>query len=276
MDWFSGEGGLRLAADLFGPDAGVPVLLLPGGGQTRHSWRRTGQRLGEAGFRAVALDLRGHGDSDRAPEGDYGYAWLVADIRAVADALGRPPVLVGASLGGKVALAAAGHAGIGRALVLVDTAPHVNADGVARVRGILQAPPEGFASLEEAAGVVAANRGQTAPPGAGERLRRTMRQDADGRWHWHWDPLFFSRDHRLGTAAALDYLEGAARKLTVPALLIHGERSDVVDAHAITALRAVLPAVEVCAIPGAGHMVVGDHNDAFADALLDFLRRVAR
>ena len=58
---FKGAAGNRLVADVYG-DAGQPVLLLHGGGQTRHAWRRTAEHLARAGATAYALDQRGHGD----------------------------------------------------------------------------------------------------------------------------------------------------------------------------------------------------------------------
>jgi pimeloyl-ACP methyl ester carboxylesterase len=102
-------GGLRFAADRWDPPAGRPhgiVLLLHGGGQTRHSWRRTGARLAALGWSAVAVDARGHGDSDWDPAQDYSHHAMVDDLDAIVAQLGEPPVLVGASMGGITALLA--------------------------------------------------------------------------------------------------------------------------------------------------------------------------
>jgi non-heme chloroperoxidase len=271
----AGEGGLRLGADVTGPQDGPPVVLLPGAGQTRHSWRRVASRIGEAGYRTLSVDLRGHGDSDRAADGDYTYPRLVADVFAVIDSLGQPAVLIGASLGGKVSLAAAGqdHNGAIRGLVMVDTAPRTRPEGISRVARVLMGPGDGFASLQEAADHLAGAAGP-ADAAAVEKLRRTMRQDDAGRWRWHWDDRFFGRDHKLGAAAISD-LEASARRVRVPTLLVYGDRSDVVDATGVEALRALIPYAEVQCIAGAGHMIVGDRNDAFGDALIGFLRRVA-
>lgn len=62
--WLRGLGGIRLAASMFGPVDGPPVLMLGGLGQTRHGWSRAAERLSERGWRAITLDLRGHGESD--------------------------------------------------------------------------------------------------------------------------------------------------------------------------------------------------------------------
>lgn len=273
--WFEGAHGARLAADLYGPDEGAPVILIGGMGQTRHSWRRAAERIAEQGRRAITIDLRGHGESGWASDGRYGFAQYVADLTCAVRQIGRPCILVGASLGGKISLATAGYSGpeIACALVLVDTVPRTRPEGVVNVTQSMRPPSDGFSSPEEAAATLARQRNRPVDPGAGERLRRNMRMDEAGRWHWHWDPLVMSADHGIGLLPAMDYLETAASAVTVPALITRGELSDVVDDAGISALRALMPQAEVEVIPGAGHMIVGDRNDVFADALLNFLYR---
>lgn len=271
--WFTGENGLRLAASAHGPEDGVPVLMLGGMGQTQASWRRAAEQVAASGRRAITIDLRGHGESDWAPDGDYTLPRYAADIIRVAEAMASPPVLVGASLGGKIALAAAGQGGsrVARALVMVDTVPRTDAAGVAQVTRVLHPPEDGFASLNEAAAELARLRGQSPQEGAGEKLRRNMRQTPDGRWHWHWDPAVTAPSHALGAAPMIAYLEQAASQVTVPTLLTRGELSPVVSEAGIAAFRALVPQARVETISGAAHMLVGDQNDAFAAALLDFL-----
>ena len=108
-----GAAGNRLAADVFG-DTGRPVLLLHGGGQTRHAWRRTAEHLGRAGATAHALDQRGHGDSEWVAGGHYAFMDFAADAAAVAATLtersGKRPIAIGASLGGIASLLAEGEA----------------------------------------------------------------------------------------------------------------------------------------------------------------------
>ncbi|WP_286711080.1 alpha/beta fold hydrolase [Sphingomonas sp. 67-41] len=249
--------------------------MIGGLGQTRHSWTRAAERIGASGRRAITIDLRGHGESEWSADGGYGYERTAGDVIAVVRALGRPAVLVGASLGGKIALTAAGSGGpeIAQGLVMVDTVPRTNPAGVAEVTQVLRPPPEGFASLDEAAAELARIRGQAPRSGGGERLRPNMRVDAAGRWHWHWDPAWMERDQGIGLAAAMDFLEAAAARLTVPVLLTRGELSQVVGDDGLAAFRAIVPQVEIETIAGAGHMIVGDRNDAFADAVIAFLER---
>ncbi len=100
---FIGAAGNKLVADVFG-DGGSPVLLLHGGGQTRHAWHKTAQEIARKGHTAYALDQRGHGDSDWVANGDYEFADYAADAKAVAAELtrrsGAKPIAIGASLGG--------------------------------------------------------------------------------------------------------------------------------------------------------------------------------
>src|ERR1700760_605081 len=88
---------------------GAAVVLLHGGGHPRHSWKRTAQRLAQGGRTAIALDARGHGDSAWHPTQDYSSDGFIGDLVRFVSTLERPPVLVGASLGGITALAATGE-----------------------------------------------------------------------------------------------------------------------------------------------------------------------
>src|SRR5919197_463461 len=93
---FEGRDGNRLVADVAGADDAPPVVLLHGGGQTRHSWGTTLDVLADRGWRAYSVDLRGHGDSEWAADGDYTLSAFADDVRAISRALERRPALVGA------------------------------------------------------------------------------------------------------------------------------------------------------------------------------------
>ena len=97
---FVGRDGNRLAADVAGNPDDPPAILLHGGGQTRHSWGTTVGALADRGWRAYAVDLRGHGDSEWAADGDYTLEAFAGDVLAITRTLGHAPALVGASLGG--------------------------------------------------------------------------------------------------------------------------------------------------------------------------------
>ena len=275
--------GLELAADSYGPGDGPPVLLFPGGGQTRHSWDGTARLLGDKGWHATTVDMRGHGDSDWAPDGDYSLDAFADDVRDVARATGRAhrraPALVGASLGGISSLIAiaeddpATDRPVASALVLVDVAPRLEPEGVARIGAFMLGHLDGFASLEDVADAVAAYNPHRPRPSDLSGLRRNVRQRADGRWYWHWDPRFMSPG-RIDEPRSIrneDRLERAARTLTLPVLLVRGRQSDVLSEAGARNLQALVPHARLVDVAGAGHMVAGDRNDVFNDAVVAFL-----
>jgi pimeloyl-ACP methyl ester carboxylesterase len=272
---FHGADGLTLRADARGDASAPPVLFLHGGGQTRHAWGGTAEVLARDGRLAIALDLRGHGESDWAP-GDTPYRLerFAADLRAVIAQLGRPPALVGASLGGLTTLLAAGETELplATAAVLVDIAPRIEPEGAQRITNFMIGRPEGYASLEEVADAIAEYTRHRSRPRDLESLKKNLRLGANGRWHWHWDPRFMGAD---GPAEIVDRkrLFAAARRLAFPTLLVRGRESDILSDEGVREFLSHLPNAEYVDVGGAGHMVAGDRNDAFTEAVRKFLAR---
>jgi pimeloyl-ACP methyl ester carboxylesterase len=282
---FIGAEGNRLRADVLG-EQGQPVLLLHGGGQTRHAWRKAAGQLARAGWVAYALDQRGHGDSDWVESGGYTFGDFAADAAMVADELavrhGARPVSVGASLGGIASLMAESTAQRERrdpifsALVLVDVTPRVDGEGVAKIRGFMGARArEGFATVAEAADAVAAYLPHRPRPRSHDGLRKNLRLHADGRWRWHWDPRFLdgTRTDPAEVAQRETLLTQAARGLKIPVLLLRGGSSEVVGEDHLRDFLALVPHAQHADVAGARHMVAGDRNDPFAAAMLTFLER---
>jgi pimeloyl-ACP methyl ester carboxylesterase len=268
--------GLRLVAERWPADnsRGI-VVLLHGGGQTRHSWQRTAERLSASGWSAIAVDARGHGDSDWDPAQDYTLDAFVADLLALVATLEVPPVLVGASLGGMTALVAAGERpGLARGLVLVDVVVLVEPNGAARIIEFLTAHRNGFATLDEVAYAIAEYNPTRRRPRNLEGLRKNVRQRPDGRWYWHWDPAFIQIDDEPRRRADPERLRAAADGLEIPTLLVRGAESDVVSEAGIAEMRRLVPTAASVVIPGAGHMVAGDDNEVFVRDLEAFLRRL--
>lgn len=271
---FQGSDGLALVADVAGPENGPPVLLAHGGGQTRHAWRRAVSSLAALGWRAIAIDLRGHGDSQWSPKGHYRIDDFAADLVAVAGQIGEPPALVGASLGGLAGLLAEGEqrAGSFASLTLVDIAPSMEQGGVAKVMGFMGAHLEtGFASPEEAADVIARYLPHRPRRSNSSSLARYLRQRADGRYRWHWDPRFISSVTTTAGEHRESRLAEAAARLTLPVHLIRGGSSDLVSADGAAEFRRLVPHAAYTDIAGAGHMVAGDRNDLFTAAVVGFL-----
>jgi pimeloyl-ACP methyl ester carboxylesterase len=279
-----GAGAVRLRGDAYGPADGFPVILLHGGGQTRHSWRTTARALAAQGFRAWTFDLRGHGDSDWAADGDYGQEAFAEDARRLIRTMPTPPAVVGASLGGISLLMAVGgdSAPDVSALVLVDVAPRIEEAGALRIGEFMGANMEsGFASLDEAADAIQAYNPHRPRPTDLEGLRRNLRLRPDGRWVWHWDPRFRQRpqgspDETRVSLVAPERLERAARSLDMPVLLVRGRMSDLLSVEGAQEFLTLVPHAEFVDVEGAGHMVAGDRNDAFNSAIVDFLGHLDR
>ena len=270
---FEGFEGLRLVADVRGDPAAHPVLFLHGGGQTRHAWGPAAEAVAGEGWRTVTLDLRGHGDSDWAPNGDYSFTAFCADCVAVVDQLGRPPVLVGASLGGMAAMLAEGTSDrtLSCGLVLVDITPKTNQEGIQRITRFMQSGFGGFDTLEDAAAAIAAYTPQRKRGFNPEGLKKVLRQ-RDGRWYWHWDPKFISQERTEVVPEQFSgLLDWATRNIHVPTMLVRGALSDVVSQDGVDDLLTRIPDATVVDVAGAAHMIVGDRNDAFANAVLAFL-----
>lgn len=271
---FRGYGGTRLVGEAWGDAGAQPVLLLPGGGQTRHAWGDTAQRLASEGWYAISLDLRGHGESDWAADGNYSLSAFVADLLAVLEHLEQPPVLVGASLGGITGLLVAGEEkpDAFAALVLVDIAPRMEAAGVQRIVEFMRAHLDGFASLEEAARAVAAYLTHRPPPKDLRGLRKNLRRGPDGRYRWHWDPRFVLGERRPDASQQPERLLAAARNLRIPTLLVRGRMSDVISEASVREFLEHVPHARYVDVAQAGHMIAGDQNDLFTTAVVDFLR----
>jgi pimeloyl-ACP methyl ester carboxylesterase len=273
---YRSPAGVTLAGDAYGDPSAPPVILLHGGGQTRHAWGGTAAALGRCGRHAIAIDLRGHGDSDWASDGDYSLEAYAADLRAVAGGFAERPAVVGASLGGMAALLAEGEGqgGVASAIVLVDVTPRVQPGGVERIISFMTSNPDGFATLEEAADAVAAYVVHRPRPKDLNGLRKNLRLGDDGRYRWHWDPRMMTGDRRVSGTRDIDRLERAARGLRVPTLLVRGRMSDVVSEEDARAFLTLVPHARYADVSGAGHMVAGDRNDRFTDAVVEFLSGV--
>jgi pimeloyl-ACP methyl ester carboxylesterase len=275
-----GRDGLRLRADEFGDPDGPTVVLLHGGGQTRYAWGSTARVLAERGWHVYRVDLRGHGESDWPDDGDYGPEAFAGDVYEIVQALPEPPVLVGASLGGIASMVAIGthpDEQVARGLVLVDVAPKIEQDGAMRIGEFMSEHLEdGFASLDEVADAVAAYNPHRPRPTDLSGLKKNVRQREDGRWVWHWDPRFMqgklgSRDETRASLVHEGRLQDAARNIKVPTLLVRGRVSDLLSEEGAQDLLRLVPHAEYVDVDGAGHMVAGDKNDLFNDAIVTFL-----
>lgn len=280
---FAGHEGNKLAADIFGDAENPVVLLLHGGGQTRHAWNPTARRLAGQGWCAITLDQRGHGDSNWPENGHYTHEDFAGDLRAVCAQIeaqfGSRPVSVGASLGGIASLTAEVEdpGNTLAALVLVDITPRVNEDGVIKIRDFMMSNmKEGFATLEEAADAIQNYMPTRRRERNLEGLRKNLRQHADGRFRWHWDPRFWEGPRPVSTNrdTLRVRLTEAAKSLVIPTLLVRGRESELVEQAHVDEFMELVPHAKFTDISGAGHMVAGDRNDIFAEAVIEFLNEL--
>jgi pimeloyl-ACP methyl ester carboxylesterase len=272
---FRGDQGLTLVGDEWNRGVGsTTILMLHGGGQNRFSWKNTGQILADSGLHVLALDARGHGDSDRAPAGQYTVHTLAADIAAVLEQIGAPVVIVGASMGGLTGILAAFRAGpqLVSGLVLVDVVPRFESEGTARIRDFMTRHVHGFETLDQAADAVAAYLPHRRRPRNLEGLKKNLRH-RQGRWHWHWDPAFVTS---AGDDPFVDIeeLEQAVGQLRIPILLVRGKLSDVVSPDGVEDFLGKVPHARFVELSDAGHTAAGDDNDAFSAAVVEFVTQI--
>lgn len=270
--FYRSSGGIVLAADVAGPAHAPAVVLMHGGGQTRHSWSGVMRALAARGYRVINYDARGHGDSGWSADGAYELEDRVDDLIAVLEGVKTPIALVGASLGGATAICAMARGLRPAAAVFVDIVPHPEPEGIERIVDFMRSGADGFASLEEAVEAVAAYNPSRPKPTDPGGLMRNLRRGEDGRLRWHWDPRILSdadRHRKIVLASA----QTLAHTTPPPVLLVRGLHSDVVSDEGVAAFKRLLPALEVVDVAGAGHMVAGDRNDAFNASVIGFLER---
>ena len=272
---FKGHGDIKIAADVWGSNNPELVILLHGGGQTRHAWGETGKKLAEAGYHSVALDLRGHGDSEWDADGDYSIRAYKDDLVSIINEIGKPARLVGASLGGMASLALAGdeiNSHLCTALIMVDIGIYPDPVGSDRIVSFMLSGEKGFDSLEDAAKSISNYLPHRKKPKDPEGLKKNLRLKDDGRYYWHWDPRFIRRRPGSRDRRYFDLQLKAAEKVTIPTLLIRGALSDVVTMEDVDYFLSVISHAKFVEIEKAAHMIAGDRNDIFAEEAIKFLK----
>jgi len=277
---FQGAEKNSLIADRYG-EGDQPVIMLHGGGQTRHSWDAASKRIADLGHPVYSVDQRGHGESGWVASGNYMFDDFAADLVALTRQVGalhrQRPVVVGASLGGFAGMLAEGRENPGglTALVLVDITPRIDMDGVSKIIGFMgDRVEDGFSNVEEAADAIARYLPNRARPKDLSGLSKNLRLHEDGRYRWHWDPAFLKTDRHTDPAQAAlaqEEMLVAAGNLKLPVLLIRGRNSELVSMEHVQEFQRLVPHARFTDIHDAGHMVAGDKNDVFAGAVEAFL-----
>jgi pimeloyl-ACP methyl ester carboxylesterase len=251
------------------------VLFLHGGSLTARTWDLVCLAL-RRDFRCLALDMRGHGDSEWPADADYRVETMAADIGAFADAVGLERfMLVGHSWGGISSMEYAGdeHERL-RGLVLVDTCPDLHVDAGERIRTL----PDSTGDLHTLDDYV--DRIRALNPGRDERLVRrnlghNLRETPSGRWIWKWDARRMAGVKLEDLAVRFDALWDQIAKIGCPTLVVRGERSDVLLPEDVAKLVATLPDGTGAEVKGARHTVQGSNPAGFVEVLRPFLSRAA-
>ncbi len=250
-------------------NAHLPKLLfIHGFAQQAHSWDFAALAVRDI-CHVVSVDLRGHGESGRAPGGSYSFDDLYADIDAfVASISFRNPFICGLSLGGTLAYTyAANNPDSVRGLVIAESAPESKREGRESIRNFTSGPGE-FDSLGELVEKVR----QLTPWRSVEQVRSSLvhsvGRNGAGRWTWKYDPAINTLHSTYG---APESRWAALERLTMPTLLVRGEESDITDAAIVARMADVISDSRLVSIPDAGHRVSGDNPAMFNAALRSFL-----
>lgn len=257
------------------------MLLLHGFGNEAHVWDDFAPLVAPH-YRVLAMDHRGHGDSDRDAEGRYGYDSLVADVEAVIDQLGiERLVVVGHSMGGRTAIRfAARHAERMAGLVIVDAGPDLDWRGVLKIRDDAARAPDSFASVREFEAQLARAL-PMAPPEVISRLaRHALRERPDGRFEHKLDPFFRrgisqqAAPEEMAKASQGESVElwDALAKVSCPTLLVRGAASDVLSPEtADRMVDEVLPEGTLVVVAQAAHAVMVENPAGFNRAVCEFV-----
>jgi len=260
--------GLRFHFLDWGTEAQPPLLLLHGGAQTAHSWDDVAPDLARD-HHVLALDQRGHGDSDWAPAGRYRRDDFVADIAAFLDDRGwRAAAVMALSLGGLNSIAfAARHPERVAGLVVVDVAPTISAIGGKAIA--TQLAVRDFASFDEAVERAQAFNRLRSAENVRDRLRHALKQGPDGRWTYKFDPNIGGG----GLETDFERLWEQVHQIHCPTLLVRGAQSAILSRETAARFVRELPVSTVVEVPGAGHSVMGDNPTGFISAVRPFLAR---
>ncbi len=259
---------------------GTLLLFLHGFSNDAHAWDWVAPTFAPH-YRVVALDHRGHGDSDRDPEGRYDHETMARDVNAALESLGaQRVVIVGHSLGGRVAMRFAGLfpekvAG----LVIVDSAPELDARGTTRIRLDVQQQDPSFASLSDFEKILQRQYPATRPEILAKLATHWARQRPDGRFELKLDPAFMRGRRGVSeeelakwSAEEAKHLWTALEKLPCPALVVRGAASDVLSADVADKMAdEVLKQGKLEVVARAGHSVMLDNPEGFEKALASFV-----
>ena len=252
---------------------GPPLLFLHGGGLNAHTWDVVCVMLRDR-YHCIALDQRGHGDSEWSPVVDYGVETQLTDVEGFIKQLRlENPVLLGQSMGGLNSIAyAIRHSREMRGLVVVDVGPEINPAGTQRIREFASTPeldsPEAF--LERAV--------KFNPLRNSAVLKRSLyynlRQTPAGKWALKHDQRRASEEYARIATAQRERLAQQIPQISCPTLIVRGALSDVLTDDAAGKFARSLAKGRWVRVENAGHNVQGDNPGGLLEVLSPFLREI--
>ena len=274
VDKFVTVHGLPLHYVEWGQPGTPSLVLLHGFQSNAHTWDTFSAAMAGT-YHVVALDQRGHGDTDWAPGGEYTPEAFIRDIVGFIEALQlAPAMLVGHSMGGRhAAMVAADHPACVRKIVIVDTPaelpPHM-VTMLTQQSATAEAPPvETFATFEE---VITHGRAQY-PLTPEAELRHAnyhnLYRGTDGKWRWRWDPMLLVSRRR--NRSLQGDLYAFLRRVSCPALLIRGASSPLLTPEIAQKMLQALPNGQMMEIAAAAHTVNADNAVEFERVTAAFL-----
>ncbi len=256
-------GGLGFHYTDWGGD-GPPLVMLHGLSGHARTWDHTAAALSDR-YRVLALDQRGHGDSDWAPQ--YGIGLMAADLLAFMDALQlREVTLMGLSMGGLVSFVfTAAHPERVRRLMVLDIGPEIAPAGSRNVSAAM-AESDVFASEDEAFAQARAANPRPTDETLRHRVRHNLRSQPDGTLTFKYDKAFRSQPGAWLELTA-DQLWAAWRSVRCPVLLVRGDDSPILAAETAQRMLAENPNASFASIPDCGHSITLDRPQGLLDAL---------
>ncbi len=270
-------GGLKLHYQEWGSPAAPAIVMLHGFGVSGHMFDEFAERM-QGDFHLIALDQRGHGDSDWSSDGDYSREAFVSDLEQFRVALGLDRfILVGHSMGGLNSVAyAVEFPGRVRALVLVDVGPESAKEGVDNIVRFTRGPDE--LEFEEFVELAHRFNQRRTIENIRERMRHRLKPTDSGKYTWKFDRRFRQEDNglRIGSELSNDETWQLFRRISMPTLLVRGAESDVFTPDVAERAAREMQRARLVVVASAGHSVPGDNPDDFTRAVREFLGDVQR
>ncbi len=244
-----------------------PMVLLHGMRDSARSWDTFAKSL-KGEFRVLALDSRGHGDSDWADSGGYTFQHHVADVEALLDALDvTEAIVVGHSAGGRYAWAyAVENPDRVQALIIVDIDPDPVNSQTSRDFANIDAEPDSWDTFDEFQERLRARQVYTGDVALRSQAKAVSRQTEDGKYVW-------KADIRIVTEYERPDLWDSWGRIECPVLLVRGRQSRLLTHETAVRMRAALPAsqVRLAELEGGGHWFHQDFPGAFEATVRWFL-----